>query len=340
MLHSRQIRYLVLGTVISALVVWFIGTQIQLELLLIAFQNVRFEAVLLCVLFLTLGLVARGWRWRSLLNAPIDYWRTFHIMNIAYMINGVLPFRLGEVARLYLISRPMPDSGFVPAPQALGSILIERIFDLFAVVLMVLIALVIAPVPQDLRIASVVGTIGAVVSFTLLVLFARHKMLAQQIIALLVRRFPILERFHLAPLITQFLEGLVLLTQGRILFGAIVWSVVGWGLSIVGGYLLMYALFEQANWGATLLYIAAAAFAIAVPAVPGNLGTYEGSILLALTALGYQNTEQTIAFAILVHAVNVLVHAFTGAIGLLREGISLSQLSAEIRHSSPAQTTE
>lgn len=93
----------------------------------------------------------------------------------------------------------------------------------------------------------------------------------------------------------------------------------------------MFAFFEQGDLTATMLYIAAAAFAVALPAVPGNIGTYEASILLALVALGYQQSDTAIAFAITVHAVNVFVHASTGVVGFMREGISLNQLRTGVQ---------
>ena len=74
------------------------------------------------------------------------------------------------------------------------------------------------------------------------------------------------------------------------------------------------------------------AFAIAVPAVPGNVGTYETAILLALGAVGYaDNINTATAFAVTVHTVNVVVHATTGVLGFVQEGISIDQLSQGVR---------
>jgi uncharacterized membrane protein YbhN (UPF0104 family) len=106
----------------------------------------------------------------------------------------------------------------------------------------------------------------------------------------------------------------------------------------MAGYVLMFAFFEQASLTATMLYIAAAAFAIALPAVPGNIGTYEASILLALVAMGYEQSSTAIAFAVMVHTVNVFVHAATGIVGFIQEGISLGQLSQGVRQMQQTKT--
>jgi glycosyltransferase 2 family protein len=90
----------------------------------------------------------------------------------------------------------------------------------------------------------------------------------------------------------------------------------------------MFAFYEQADPAAVSLFIAAASLAVAVPAVPGSVGTYEASIWLALSAFpAYASDRETgIALAVLVHAVNLLLFALTGGLGLLREGVTLREL--------------
>jgi uncharacterized membrane protein YbhN (UPF0104 family) len=105
-------------------------------------------------------------------------------------------------------------------------------------------------------------------------------------------------------------------------------TALGWGLSAAAGYCLMFTFYDQASWITTLLYIAAAAFVIAVPAVPGNLGPYELSIILALNATGYgEPSAKAAAFAVLVHGLNLAVHATTGLLGFIQEGVSMQQIS-------------
>jgi len=119
---------------------------------------------------------------------------------------------------------------------------------------------------------------------------------------------------------------------------ALAWTGLSWGFSTAAGYILMFAFFDQASLSATLLYIAAAAFAIAVPAVPGSIGPYELAIVAALGAAGYGEPAAVAralavarAFAFVVHGVNLLVHALTGFAGLMREGLTLTQLSQGVQ---------
>jgi uncharacterized membrane protein YbhN (UPF0104 family) len=101
---------------------------------------------------------------------------------------------------------------------------------------------------------------------------------------------------------------------------------------LLSGYVLMIAFFGHGDWATTLLFTAAASLAVAVPAVPGNLGTYELSILLALGVTGYSEPVATAtAFAIAVHAVNLLVNSALGVVGFIKEGVSLDQLSQGVQ---------
>jgi len=320
---------LLIGIIVSILAIVFVTSQIQLELFVQALRTGRYEYVLPCVFFLLLGLLTRGIRWRGLMGAKLPFWRTFHIMNVAYLVNGVLPFRLGEVVRMVLISRLPEDE--VSMPQAFSSIVIERILDLLAISVLVLFSLALAPVPATLQTAGGVAGFFVVVGFIALVILAKQRPRVGRWLDLLSERFPVLLRLNAKVLADGFLKGLEPITQPRALISGVGWTAISWAFSLAGGYVLMFAIFEDASLATTMLYIASAAFAIAVPAVPGNIGTYEASILLALTAMGYQDSSAMLAFAVLVHAVNVLVHASTGIIGFIQQGISLGQLTGGVQ---------
>jgi uncharacterized protein (TIRG00374 family) len=327
--RSRRTRVGLLGAVISLLAVAFIASQIQLEAFGQALLDANYAYVIPCILFLLLGLGARALRWRALLDANLALLRVFSIMNVAYLVNGVLPLRLGEVARVFLMSQV--DDGKVPPVRVISSIVVERLLDLLAVVLMVLVGLAFAPVPDELRAAGGVGAGIVVAGFCGLLAAAANRQRLHRLHAWLARGVSPLAQERLRVWLDQFLDGIAPLTRWRSLLRLLGWTVASWTLSIVAGYFLMVAVFNAGDWLATTLYIAAAAFAIAVPAVPGNLGTYEWSIVVALQALGYGDFSRLAAFALLVHAVNVLVHAATGVVGMFQEGVTLGQLRRGVR---------
>lgn len=326
---SNQIKIGIVGTFVSLIALYFIATQLNLDLFWQAWQTANYWYVVPCMILLVIGLITRAFRWRILLNNELPFNRTFSIMNVAYLVNGVLPLRIGEVARVYLVSRTKQS---IPIPTTTSTIVVERLLDLLAIVVMVLLALVLGTVPPEIRTASSIAAIVAVVGFVFLVILASKREKALALFVRILRIVPFFNRYTvIEDWVEQFLIGLIPLTKPRALFFAFTWTAISWAVSILAGFVLMFAFFEQGSLSATMLYIAAAAFAIALPAVPGNLGTYEASILLALTALGYEQSSTAIAFAVMVHAVNVFVHASTGVIGFIQEGVSLSQLTQGVQ---------
>lgn len=326
---SKRWRIGLLGLLVSAAAVYFIASQTDFTLLRDALDQARWIYVVPCVVLLLVGLVARAIRWRLLLSGDLPLARAFHIMNVAYLVNGVLPLRIGEVARVYLATRAQPP---VPVLKTTGTIIVERLLDLLAVVMMIALGLAFADVPPVLRSAGLLIGVAGFFGFALLIVLSRRRSLAHRLLDFAGTRLPFLTRWDVAAWLDQFLDGLRPLARWRTLWPALFWTLVSWALSVAAGYVLMYTFFPTASLTVTGLYIAAAALAIAVPATVGSLGVYEASILIVLQSTGYGDPYAVaVAFAVTVHFVNVAVHAVTGFIGFIAEGITLEQLSDGVR---------
>lgn len=314
--------------IVSGLAIFFIVRQVDPLAFARQWTAARYGYVMPCVALLLAGLVTRALRWRVLLGGGLPLARAFSIMNVAYLVNGILPLRIGEIARMYLAWRAEPP---VPVLRTASTVIAERLLDLLAVVIMIALALSAASVPPQLQTAGIAAGVLAVGGFGTLILLARYRTLSRRMAARAAGK-SLFERLDLMRWTEQFLDGLFPLTQPRAISLAICWTALSWGASVLAGYVLMYTFYDQASWAATALYIAAAALAIAVPAMPASVGPYESSIILALGATGYgQPFDTALAFAVMVHGVNVVVHAVTGIVGLVQEGITLEQLSHGVR---------
>jgi glycosyltransferase 2 family protein len=275
------------------------------------------------------GLFARGARWRALLGGQLPFIRAFSITNVSYLVNGVFPLRIGELARAYLAAQGHPS---IPVMKSISTIIVERLVDVLAVLLILALALPAVSLPDEIRGAATFFAPAVVVGFVVLIILASQRERTLKIAALVLEKVEFLQRWNVLKLLEHFLDGLLPLTQPRLLSQVLLLAAASWFCSLLSGYVLMIAFFGHGDWVATLLFSAAASLAVAVPAVPGNLGTYELSILLALRATGYgEPVAVATAFAIAVHAVNLLVNSSLGVLGFIREGISLDQLSQGVR---------
>ena len=80
------------------------------------------------------ALIFRTLRWRTLINPddPPPFSATFFATTVGYMLSTVLPIRAGDVARPALLARRTT----VRSSGALGTVLTERILDLYALLLL------------------------------------------------------------------------------------------------------------------------------------------------------------------------------------------------------------
>ncbi|MBC7810963.1 MAG: flippase-like domain-containing protein [Burkholderiales bacterium] len=335
----KRWRIGLLGVVVTALAIYFLLSQVDVTRLASALTTARYIYLLPCIVLLVAGLVTRALRWQVLLSGGLPLKRAFSILNVTYLVNGLLPLRIGELARAYLATRSEPP---VAVFKSVSTIITERLLDLLAVIVLLTLALSAGPLPDQLRAFGLVTGPIALVGFLVLVLLAKQRQRSERLLAWLMERIPALRRLNVMAFAAHFLDGLAPLTRLSTLAQALGWTVLSWALSVAAGYVLMFAFYERADWAVTFMYIAAAAFAVAVPAVPGNVGPYEAAIVLALSTMDAhllqplgEASATAAAFALVVHGVNVAVYAVTGIIGFIQEGVSLAQLSRgvqDIRH--------
>ncbi len=106
--------------------------------------------------------LVRAARWRLLLGrgrdgARLPFGLVLRALLIGYLGNAALPARLGEAARAGVVSRAS-NRAF---GAVLGTVLLERLIDLVALAVLVLIASVFAPVPAlVVNVAAVTIAIG------------------------------------------------------------------------------------------------------------------------------------------------------------------------------------
>lgn len=317
-----------LGLLVSLIAIGFIALQINIDRFASALLNANYQFLLPAAAILLLGLLTRAIRWRVLLAGQLPLQRTFNIMNIAYLVNGILPLRLGEVARIYLTAGVKEA---IPPMHTASTIIVERLLDVLSVVIMAALVLAGAATSTELQAAAMLGAALAVGGFIVLLALAYHRAFTEALVSRLAAKSALLRRLRIDKPAGDFFDGLAPILDRHSLALAIFWTAVSWALSAVVNYVLMFAFFDRGDWTAGILSVVMSAFAIALPAVPASIGTYEASILGALILLGYDQSDAAIAFAVAVHALNILFNAATGIFGLAQEGISLSQLQSGAR---------
>lgn len=323
---SSIILGLVVSVVALALLLRRDLTGVRDELL-----HAEYWAVLPCAAISVVGLWLRAVRWRVLLNGRLPLARSFHILNVSYFINGVLPLRVGELARAVLAARVEPP---VPVLTSLSTIVVERLLDTLAVFGLIGLTLLALPVSLEIGLMGAALGVGAVIGVVVLAIFARRPAWAHRLLDAFGRVIPLLRRPKLHDWLDEALAGLVPLGSPRLALLAAGWTAAAWAMSVIAGYVLLFAIFDEPTWAASMAMIALASFAIAVPAVPGNLGPFEAAVVFGLAGAGLvanATDAPAVAFALLLHVVNLATYILMGLIGLWAESVSLGDVTRAAR---------
>lgn len=277
-----------------------------------------------------IGIGTRAVRWRLLLKNQISFKDSFHIINIGYFLSGILPLRLGDVARAWLTTRlERPVSGFT----GLSTILIERLLDLLAVLALLGFSLFLLDVPREVSSVGAVMAVMALGSGLVIAFFAAKPHLAHQILIYAENALPFIKRLHLKTPLTQLLEGIQPMSQPRAALNILTWTGISWGFSVAAAYVYLYTVFDSPTLGATLAYVVLGSFSVALPAVPGNLGPFEGAVVGGLWIGGLISSASApanapaLAFAAILHGVTLAIYISLGLIGLYAQHASIRQIS-------------
>jgi uncharacterized protein (TIRG00374 family) len=268
--------------------------------------------------------MGRSRGWHILLMEEPAYTLVFFTEQAGYLMNNVLPFRLGELGRAAILGRH--GLGFW---RVFSTIIVERAFDMIIAVGLFLSSLIfVVDVPGAARLGMIVGLIVCAGMFGLYLL-ARNQIRLLNWFNLLGKRWPRLIEIGRDRL-ASFLTGLSPLTDFKRFLRVLLWIASSWGLAIVSHYLILLAFIPQATFLWIVFSISVAMIGIALPSSPGFIGVYEAAYVGALSVFGVAY-ESALAFALVDHAIYIVVTGVLGTTALIREGQSLAQLFRKVQ---------
>jgi uncharacterized protein (TIRG00374 family) len=302
-----------LGIAVSAVLLWLAFRGVPLAELRQSVTDVR-PAWLVPVVF---SILVRFWltalRWQVLLRPikRVGVHRLFGVTMIGFMANNVLPARMGELVRAYALGK----SESLPASLSFATIVVERLFDGFTLLLFLVIG-VASLRPEPWLVTSAVLSFSAYVGVLAGLVWLRRG----RGLGALLARVPVRFRDRVAKLLDSFTLGLEVLSDGRALAVATGLSLAVWLVNVAGVYAMFEAYALDMPAAAAFLLLAIVAVALAVPSTPGYVGPFQAATVVALGLYGVPKTT-ALSMSIVYHVVNyvpitVIGLAFLGALNL------------------------
>ncbi len=262
--------------------------------------------------------------WQTLLRDKPKYIDVLFAASEGYLLNAFLPFRLGEIGRVFLLSR---KSGLAFS-EILPTIVIERVVDLvFSAAFLIFGLTYVSDAQGSEKIGYIVGGL-MVFGIAMMYVLARNRQWALDVFHKFSKRWPAVQKLG-GSFLESFLDGLGVLTDGWLFLRFMFWMTLNWFVALVAYYVITLAFFPQAQPYWIFFVLGAAAFGGAIPALPGGVGTFEGAISGALF-LFTKDQSTSLAVALTARLYNYLNCIVLGGIGLAREGQTLSGIYQQL----------
>jgi uncharacterized protein (TIRG00374 family) len=314
----RPTLTVLLGIALSALFLWLALRNVDFAALRAALARADLVWVVPLLVLLAGFCVAKAWRWAMLLDLPL---RTalaplVHAVLVGYAATSLLPLQLGEVVRAWAAARAVER----PAAVVIVSIALERILDLFAV-LLVLGAVLLAggPLPVGLLRTGYVMAAGAVLLLAALVVYVGWTEQCLRWTARVIRFLPRGFQDKVLAQLRAGAVGAVTLKRPSAWAPLLISSIAQWGLMCGCIAVSCMALGLQTPPPAYAAVLGLTIVGMSLPSGPGYVGSIQLAFSLALAPFGV-STADAIAASLFYHVLVCGSLTLAGVASLYRLG--------------------
>ncbi len=316
-----------LGYAIAAACLVWVFHDVGLRELAAHAKSITWGWVAIAVACDVLSYVCQGYRWSLLLrpSGKIPVFRATQAIYVGLLTNEIIPMRVGELVRMYLVSRWIK----IDFVSVLPSYMVERLIDSVWLAVAVGLAAIFVPLPHEVIVGEEV--LGAVV-LALAAAFAIAVVRKERITGPAVSGDSAADRRPLkavSRLIDRMARGLHRIGFSRGLLLAAVASLGILVFQALAFWLIMAAMrLPLSIWQGAVVFLIVH-LGTALPNAPSNIGSYQFFTVVGLAIFGVEKPVAA-SFSIVVFVLLTMPLWIIGLAALRRTGMSLSALRSEV----------
>lgn len=300
-------------------------------------MNAHYEYFLIGILVLIASLFVRAERWRIMLkpiHREIHYWPVYATMNIGYMINNILPLRMGEILRAYFLGK----SEKISKSSVLATIVVERLIDTLAILILLGVTIFFFPFPNWIR--NGLFYIGAgvllLIGFLVGLLVATEWTL--KLLRVILKPFPKKLSNKIITIISSFTSGLEILRSSRHYLAILIYTIILEILYILSVMVVLlafdlispeYPAILSNPLLASCVLLIIVTIGIGLPSAPGAVGTFHGIVAFGVSLFGVP-AESAMGLAIALHLANYIPLTGLGLISFWMQQFKFSEVRAQL----------
>lgn len=337
----KRLIKLVASVAVTAFLIWWAFRDTNWAQMWVSLRSANYAWLIPYFALLTTVHVCRTVRWGFLLSGmeKVPFRKLNEAASIGFMMLLVLPFRLGEFARPYLIAN---RSG-IRKSAAMTTVVIERIVDglFIATMLRVLLFFVPETSPQveAVRVGSWImfAIFGGGLVFLLFALWQQQ--LAVTLVHKTAGRVAPGVADKAAEIVDAFVGGMRRLPDAKRIVGFFVVTFVYWGLNALGMTMMAHAFGMDLSLFDGFVVLSVLVVGLMIPAAPGMIGTFQAAtkVGLALFVPAAVVNSQGLAYANVVWLSQTLQQIVFGLVFLSLSQMSFREITNNMSEEAPAE---
>lgn len=315
---------MIAGFVLASAGLWIFFRDVNYADLASEIRTTPWWVVLSCLILPFFSMWLRAVRWKIILphSSLTKSRELFPVITISFMINNILPARIGEAARALILWRRFKYS---PA-ESVGSLLVERLLDSLAFAGFFFVPILFGGAVQELRVFAMAV---AAIFFGCLLCLILYRLFPDFLISYSAKLATLLPN-KFQKKVTNI--GKELISNLDWIFSlSVVVKILILSFIISSSYAVMiYALgwnLENFSFLDSLLAQAFAAMGAAIPLAPGYVGTLHAAMAKGLTMNGV-DIQKAGAMVILYHSISYVAVTVAGLLFLIGSKFSFKEISA------------
>src|SRR5216683_1914441 len=289
----RSVIRFVGAAALSGITLWLAARNVHVDGLQGAIARANFLWLIpypaMCI---ALNLI-RGEIWRRFLDRRVSSAQAFWAYSIGFVVNNVLPFRLGEAARVVVLS----TRGELPILEVAAAAGLERLLDIGILSLLVALAGPAAADSTGVMHSAALAAVVAVGGLMAIVALARFRDRPPDILDRAVSVLPPGARRVLVERWRDLIRGMAVLLRPSVGLPAVSAAMVVWILTVAMQWLVLRAFQPLAGVADAAFMVGAVSLASALPAAPGFIGIYHWAVQQSLTSAFPQLYDASTALA-------------------------------------------
>jgi len=311
----KQTLKIALGIIISAFFLWLAMKDVNFVEVLKSFKQINYYYLIFMIISAYLGMIIRTLRWQILLMPlkKTSFADLFSTIWISFMLLLILPARLGEFARAYLVG----NKENISKTGAFSTIVMERILDGCSAIFLFIAAIMISTESSDITLMNFhfssqllkiiispfakiqpISTGGYLMNFTLkhLIYYVSFFYGAALLFVILLRIFgikmvtlikrllffaPVKIKSKICDTLNSFIAGFDSLSSFKSFILAVFYSLLLWFANGVLNYIILLAFGIECKFYIAFIILGFMVLGVMIPAAPGFIGTYHWVIMQA-----------------------------------------------------------